>query len=195
VSFWYLAPKLGETFLGHARTLTPLEYETGGLWRGTCWGHRVYLLSYEDAPVEMDTVPMYLMGDQEKTPKELATVVLQHQDWLQGFAGYFSALQPKMYREMRQMAEKMIGGPRLDWKSIGEITDLGDVLDAIPPAEIIRRLGADKAIEAMGADAAIRTIGADGILAAPEGQKLIEVWKKGLTTEELQQMLREREQK
>src|SRR5262249_27445511 len=34
LSLWYLAPTLGETFLGHARARLHLDYETGGLWRG-----------------------------------------------------------------------------------------------------------------------------------------------------------------
>jgi hypothetical protein len=82
VSFWYLAPKLGDTFLGHARGLMYLEYETGGLWRGALWGHPVYLLSYEDAPVEEDTIPLYLLGKQATTPKELGTLVLEREELL-----------------------------------------------------------------------------------------------------------------
>ena len=69
VSFWYLARKLGDTFLSHARTRMHLEYETSGLWRGSVWGHPVWLLAYEDAAIEEDTVPLYLLGDQATTPR------------------------------------------------------------------------------------------------------------------------------
>ena len=149
VSFWYLAPKLGDTFLSHARTLMHLEYETGGLWRGSVWGHRVWLLAYEDAPVEEDTIPLYLLGDEAKTPKELGTLVLNQQDLLLRYADWFNALQPSLFKEIRQMAETMSGGPRLNWKAIGETTDLLLVLDAIPPEEIIKRLGVNRILEAV----------------------------------------------
>ena len=186
VSFWYLARKLGDTFLSHARLLTPLTYETGGLWRGAVWGHPVWLLSYEDAVVEVDTVPLFLMGPEAKTPKELGTLALQNQEWLWRFAEWFETLQPILFKEIRRMAETMSGGPRLNWKAIGELTDLREVLDAIPPEEIIERLGMEVTVETMGPERILETRAA---------KKLVEVIKNRLTTEELQEMLRERGQK
>jgi hypothetical protein len=103
VSFWYLAPKLGDTFLSHARCLMHLEYETGGLWRGAVWGHPVWLLAYEGAPVEEDTVPMHLLGDEAITPKELGTLILQNEPLLRSYAPWLSALQPNLYEEIRHM--------------------------------------------------------------------------------------------
>ena len=123
VSFWYLARKLGDTFLSHARTLMHLEYETGGLWRGAVWGHPVWLLSYGDVPVEKDTIPLLLMGDEATTPKELGTLVLHDEDLLRRFEAWINTLQPNLYKEIRQMAEKMSDGPRLNWKAIGETTE------------------------------------------------------------------------
>ena len=193
MAFWYLAPKLGETFLSHARMSMYLKYETGGLWRGAVWGHPVYLLSYEDAPVEEDTIPMYLLGAESKTPKELGTLVLGREELMRCFAKFFSALQPILFEEIRQMADKRSDGPRLNWGAIAKFADLGEVIDAMPPKEIIARLGVDVALETIGVAAALEKIGADGILAAPEGQKLMEVWKNRLTKEQLQEMLRARE--
>jgi hypothetical protein len=94
VSFWYLAPKLGETFLGHARLLTFLDYRLGGLWRGTAWGHPVWLLAYRDAPVEEDTVPLHLLGPQPSEPKALGDLVAGHQGLLQRFAPWLVAPAP-----------------------------------------------------------------------------------------------------
>ena len=50
ISFWYLAPTLGETFLDQVRSRVDLTYETGGLWRGRSWGHPVFFLSYREGP-------------------------------------------------------------------------------------------------------------------------------------------------
>jgi hypothetical protein len=166
--------------------LMPLVYETGGLWRGAVWGHPVWLLAYEDATVEVDSIPLYLMGDEADTPRELATLVLQDEGLLRRFAEWFNALQPTLFKEIRQMAERMTDGPRLNWKAIGETTDLLQVLDAIPPEEIIKRLGLEVAVE---------TMGAERILATQAAKKLVDVIKNRLTKEELQAMLRERDQK
>ena len=84
------------------------------------------------------------------------------------------------------MAETMSGGPRLNWKAIGETTDLLLVLEAIPPEAIIKRLGNDVALEVMGVE---------GILASSKSQKIIDAVKQRITKEELQEMLRERDQK
>src|SRR5262249_61071267 len=63
ISFWYLAPALGETFLGAVRTrVEALTYATGGLWQGRAWGHPVFFLSYRDAPVEPDKIPLHFLA-------------------------------------------------------------------------------------------------------------------------------------
>ena len=76
VSFWYLVPQLGETFLGQARGRTHLNYETGGLWRGQVWGHPVWLLSYQEAAVEEDTIPLHLLDLQRPAPRALGELVV-----------------------------------------------------------------------------------------------------------------------
>ena len=83
------------------------------------------------------------------------------------------------------MADKRSDGPRLNWKAIGEIADLLEVVDAIPPAEVIEWLGVEVAVE---------TMGAERILATQAAKTLVDVIKNRLTKEELQQMLRERQQ-
>ena len=80
------------------------------------------------------------------------------------------------------MAEKMSDGPRLNWKAIGETTDLREVLDAIPPEEIIKRLGVSKILAAVE-----QRKGFD----AKETETLCKGLMANFTPEQLQEMVRQ----
>lgn len=191
MSFWYLAPKLGETFLSHARGSMYLEYETGGLWRGALWGHPVYLLSYEDASVEEDTIPMYLLGAEAKTPKELGTLVLGRNDLLRLFSPWFSAMQPILFEEIRQMADKLSDRPRLNWEAIAKFADLGEVIDVIPPNEIIARLGVPVALKVIGVNQILESVGQPKGFDAKETETLLKGLMAKFTPEQLQEMFQQ----
>jgi hypothetical protein len=57
VALWLIVPTLGETFLGNARLRAAFDYQTGGLWRGSVWGHRVWLVSAHEADPRHQTRP------------------------------------------------------------------------------------------------------------------------------------------
>ncbi len=174
VSLWYLAPVLGETFLGHARTRMYLEYQTGGLWRGSSWGHTIWLLAYRDAPVEADTIPLHLLDlDPAGAPAALGEVVLGTEELLQRFSKWLSTLQPELWKEIRQMASTSKRDSIIDWQAVGEFADLGEAVRLLPPEKVIQILGVERAIKAMGAEQAL-----DGLLATVSREQLREMLRR-----------------
>lgn len=188
VSFWYVAPVLGETFLGHARTRMAVNYETGGLWRGSVWGHPIWLVSARDVPVEADTIPLHLLDREPGAPRAMGELVVQHEDLLRRFATWVFALQPRLWEEIRYMVTTATTGPHLDWETIGKYVNLDEVVRTLPPDRVLQILGADlsRVIEAVGLPRLIEVSGAekvlDGLLAR-------------IPPEQLQEMIRQRQQR
>ena len=110
------------------------------------------------------------------------------------------------------MTVKRSNGVHLDWKALGKFTTMGEVLDLIPPEELIKRhgkegvvkfigvevvieaLGIDAVIRLLGPDAALEVIGVDRILASSAVRKHFPAWESRLTREELLEMIRKKEQ-
>jgi hypothetical protein len=184
VSFWYLAPTLGETFLGHARSRTLFEYQTGGLWRGSVWNHPVWLLSYHDVPVEEDTIPLHLLDSEPNVPRSLGELVVQRQELLERFAMWLRALQPELWKEIRHMAST-VRDRIIDWEALGEITNLEEVLPFIPSDRVVAVIGRERLIE---------TMGLAQIIEASETEKLVDALKH-LPPEQFQEMLHRLQQK
>ena len=199
VSLWYLAcsETLGETFREQAQTRTPLEYQTGGLWRGSAWGHPVWLLAYRDATVEVDTIPLHLLDREPAAPRALAELVVQQQEWLHRFATWLSALQPELWKEIRLMASTSGDRITLDWKKkIAEFDDLD--LRAVgrrfsPVAEIIQLAGIERAIQAIGLDRIIASVGLPKVIGEIGADKLLRELLPGVSEEERQELLRKQQ--
>ncbi len=73
----------------------------------------------------------------------------------------------------------------IDWEAVGEITDLGEVVRLLPPARVIQILGVERAIQAIGLQRVIEATGAEKVL-----DELFATVPK----EQLQEMLRRRQQ-
>jgi hypothetical protein len=164
VSFWYLAPVLGETFLEHALARTHLDYETGGLWRGRVWGHPLWFLSYREAPVEEDTIPLRLLDREPGAPAALGELVLQSQELLGRFGPWLYALQPGLWEEVRHMTGASSG--IIDWEAVGKIANLDEVVRILPPERIVQVLGAERIIQVLGVARAVQVIGLDRVVEA-----------------------------
>jgi hypothetical protein len=173
VSLWYIAPTLGDTFLDAARSRSTLNYETGGLWTGRCWGHPLFLLSARNARVEEDTVPLWLI-EGDPPPSAVGELVMQREDLLARYASWLVGLQPTLWEEVRAMARtKGI----IDWEAVARTgEDVAEIVRFIPPEQVVKVLGLEKVIEAAGAEKAL-----DALLTQ-------------LSPEQLQEMLKRRQQ-
>jgi hypothetical protein len=194
MSFWYLAPKLGETFLGHARSRLHLTYETNGLWRGGAWGHPIWLLAYRDAAVEVDTIPLHLLAQEPLAAQSLGELVLRQPELLLRFATWLSALLPALWKEIKIMANKTSDGPRFDWEQITEFAGFDEFVRLLPPGKVIEIMGVERAIEAIGLDRVIKTVGPNRAIEALGPESLLAALFPGSTPEQLQELLRRRQQ-
>ena len=82
---------------------------------------------------------------------------------------------------------------RLGRKSLEMSPSMREIIDLIPPEEIVKRHGVIRALWLIGLDPVIEVIGIPGIINAigvnefrnsPDGLKLLEMWNKRLTMEE-----------
>jgi hypothetical protein len=104
VSFWYLTPTLGDTFLGHARLRTFFDFEASGLWRGKVWGHTVWLLGYREAAVEVDSLPLHLLRREPIPTRPFAELLVSNEELLRRFASWVFTFQPGVWEEIQRMA-------------------------------------------------------------------------------------------
>jgi hypothetical protein len=89
------------------------------------------------------------------------------------------------------MADKLSDGPRLNWEAIAKFADLGDVLDAIPPAEIIRRLGDPSLLKQVGVGKILAAVGEPEGFDAKETEALCKGLMARFTPEQIQEMVRQ----
>jgi hypothetical protein len=175
VSLWYVAPTLGETFLGHARLRTHFDYQTGGLWRGSVWGHPIFLVSAHELPVEVDTVPLHLLDHNPPAPRAVGELVLQHEELLRQFAYWLSLLQPRLWKEIQHMAETSKPGSGLiDWEAVSEVANLDEVVRLLPPEHVVQVLGIGRAVEAIGLPRVINELGLPRVIEAVGLPRVIE---------------------
>jgi hypothetical protein len=201
VSLWYLAPRLGETFLGHARLRTFFHYETGGLWRGTCWGHPVWLLAYRDVPVEEDTIPLHLLDPNLPAPHELGELVVHQPELLQRFAPWIYTLQPTLWEEIRHMATQATDGPRINWEAVGKYANIEDAVRAIPPERIVQILAGivppERIVQLLGGtlppEKIAQMVGLDRLIQASGAEQVVEALLKQFSPEQLQELLRRKQ--
>jgi hypothetical protein len=201
VSFWYVAPTLGETFLGHARSRTALDYEPGGLWRGRVWGHRVYLVGYRDTPVEPDTVPLHFLAPAPAMPPHaLAELLAARPDLLSLYEQWLFSLHPSLWQEVRNMTQTPSTGPAVDWKIVAPFVDVKALVDALGEERVTEILGVDRVVGALGIDRVIGAIGvqrvidalgAEQVVNALGQDRLLEILLNRMTPEQ-QHALRER---
>ncbi len=213
VSLWYVAPTLGETFLGQAQARTFFQYETGGLWRGRVWGHPVWLVSARDLPVEADTVPLHLLDVDPPAPPAMGKLVLQDEELQRRFAKWLPALQPLLWEEMRHMAETGAPGSGIfDWKAISKFANLDEAVRLLPPEHVLQVVGVERAIEIIGLPRVIEAVGLPRVIEiiglprvieavglprvveAVGPDKLLQELLKILPAEKVEEMLRRRQQ-
>jgi len=175
VSFWYLVPKLGDTFLGHARTRSHFEYETGGLWRGSVWGHPVWLVAYNDLLIEEDSIPLHLF-DQPSAPRSLVELVSGRQELIVRYAEWLNSLQPAIWKEILKMASTTMTKTVIDWKKVVECsTPMGlmstiqtlareDIFEPILFPGLVEAVGLPRLIEILGLKRVVELVGQERVL-------------------------------
>jgi hypothetical protein len=106
VSFWYLANHLGRRLVRAAqRTLGSLEALGPGLWRSRLLGRVVLLVSSTDLPVEADSLPLHVVGQEPAaTERQVAQLVLEQPRLQELYGGWLASLHPTVWKEVEAMA-------------------------------------------------------------------------------------------
>jgi hypothetical protein len=184
MSFWYLTPVLGDTFWGQAQLRAAFTLEERGLWRARVWGHPVWLVCYRDLAVEVDTVPLHLLGP-EPAARSVGEVLLGSTHLLQRYASWLYTFQPELWKEIRQMASQVDQGPTIQWDKLREYADLREVIPHIPPDQVIECLGVEKAVATIGLERVLAVVGLPKVIAAVGLSRLLEVYGRDKALKEL----------
>jgi hypothetical protein len=168
VSFWYLANNLGRRFLLDAQhKLGLLDALAPGLWRGRALHHPMFFVSALDLPVELDSLPLHIIGREPLTiEREVAKLVMEQQPKLQAlYGGWMASLHSNAWEEIENMARQKLRPFKIDLMPVIERFGLKYVLDQVGVERVIEALGPRRAIEAIGEKEAIKQIGLDRLIA------------------------------
>lgn len=195
VSFWYLAPTLGETFIGHARGRTAFDYETNGLWTGRAWGHTVRLVAYRDLPAEEeDSLPLLLLR-RDTAPPVLGELLARQPDLAGRYAKWMVTLQPDLWKEVRRMASASTGGIPVEWEKVAELVDLDEIIPYLSPEQVVEKIGIERAVEAVGLPKVIEKVGLAKVIEAVGREKLLQHLLADVPAEQVEEVVRRAQQR
>jgi hypothetical protein len=149
MSFWYLPNRLGRRFLRHCRPLLgPLETLGQGIWRGVALQRPVYLVSRIELPVEEDSLPLHLVGQEPAaTELEVARLVAADPALWERYGPFVLTLHPRAWEEVKDMARTKKEAFGFDFR----------------PA--VKHLGLDFLLKQIGVKNLVQEIGVENILA------------------------------
>ena len=164
VSFWYLANHLGRRFIrGAAERLVNLEAISPGLWRGKVLSRLVFLVSAVDVPVEPDSLPLHIVGQEPPaTERKVARLVAGQPQELQSvYGGWMATLHPAAWKEVEAMARTARRPFRIDVLPAIEHLGLRQVIDQIGLSRVIEVIGEKEFLKHTNVDRLVANLPAD----------------------------------
>jgi hypothetical protein len=167
MSFWYLANRLGRRFMTEAeRSLGDLAPLGAGLWRSEVLGRLVFLVSSIDLPVEEDSLPLHIVGQEPlATERRVARLVVEEPKLQQRYGGWMASLHPGAWKEIDAMVRKTGKGLTIDLRPAIQLMGLGHVIEQVGTKQVIEQIGAKQFIEEIGSRRVIEEIGLEDLLA------------------------------
>jgi hypothetical protein len=100
VSFWYLANRLGRRWLRDVEeAVGRLEAVGPGLWRSRAVGHVVWLVSSIHLPVEEDSLPLHVVGQEPlDMERQVARLVAARPELQRHYGGWVASLHPAAWK-------------------------------------------------------------------------------------------------
>ena len=168
MSFWYMANRLGRRFMGEAeRLLGALESLGGGLWRSRVLGRLIFLVSSIDLPVEADSLPLHIVGQEPPAvERAVAELVAAQPDLAQRYGGWVATLHPRAWREIDAMVRKARKVPTIDFRPAIEMYGLDYVIEQAGLDQVAEALGPERMVELIGPKRMVEAIGLENILAS-----------------------------
>jgi hypothetical protein len=142
ISYWYLANRLGRSFLRAATNrLGRLEEVDNGIWRSTVLGHPVVLLSTVDLAVDEDSLPLHVLGI-ESMEQQVAVgqFLIETAARADKYGGHFAAFHGTAWEEVLKMARNKRGGLEFDLRPIVETMGMGKVIEKLGEDEVLEEL-------------------------------------------------------
>jgi hypothetical protein len=161
MSFWYLANHLGRRFLREAaRLLGDLQRLDTGLWRSEVLGRLVFLVSSIDLPVEADSLPLHIVGQEPlATERAVAQLVVEQPKLQQLYGGWMASLHSSAWKEIEAMVRRTSKGLTIDLRPAIESLGLGQVIEQVGTKRVIEEIGSKRFIEEIGSKRFIEEIG------------------------------------
>jgi hypothetical protein len=146
VAFWYLANRLGRRFQTAAqRRLPGWEAVAAGVWRGWAVGHPVYLVSTVDLPVDDDSLALHVLAREPlEQERQVGALVTETPERVEAYASWFAVLHPRVWREVKAMAQKRRPGFKIDLRPVIEELGIDTVIRYIGPREYLDHLGVEE---------------------------------------------------
>lgn len=167
VALWYVAGALGRRWLAAAeRLLGPLELLDTGVWRATCLGRPLVLVSGRAVPLARDTLPLHLLQDElEAQLPALARVLGDNVDLLPTYGPWLFSMHPALFREVQAMART---------KGKKAAFDFQGMVNVVGWREILRQTGLRSLIDEMGVKSLIDEVGVKPLIDEVGLERLVE---------------------
>jgi len=152
---------------GPAGRLGALEALGPGLWRCRLLGRMVLLVSSVDLPVEEDSLPLHIVGQEPlATEIQVAQLVLQHPELQQLYSGWVATLHQRAWKEAEAMgrtAKKDLFDirPAIEWLGLDRVIEqvgLERVIEQVGLERVMDQIGIDRVIEQLGPEELLKRI-------------------------------------
>jgi predicted small integral membrane protein len=176
MSFWYLANHLGRRFLREAeRLLGNLQPAGTGLWRSEVLGRLVFLVSSIDLPVEADSLPLHIVGQEPlATELQVAQLVVEQPKLQQLYGGWMASLHPSAWKEIEAMVRKAGKGLWVDLEPAIEAMGVDRIVETVGIKRFIELLGSKRILDEIGSKRFIEVFGSKRFIEEFGSRRLIQ---------------------
>jgi hypothetical protein len=137
-----------------------------GFWRSKVLGRLVFLVSSIDLPVEADSLPLHIVGQEPlTTEREVARLVVEQPKLQQLYGGWMASLHQLAWKEIETMVRKTGKGLTFDVRPAIESLGLGHVIEQVGTKRVIEEIGSKRILEEIGSKRFIEEIGLENLLA------------------------------
>ena len=164
VSYWYIANHLGWRFLAEVELLLghPPERLGEGLWRFSCLGRSLFLVSNDLLPVDRESVPLHLVSREPRERElELARQVVMQPGFWKTYGPWLAYLHPEILKEVQAMAKTAEIKLDLD-------LDIRPLIAQLGVPTIVHQMDVKAVVDALGMDAkaVVDALGVEQILSS-----------------------------
>jgi hypothetical protein len=131
-----------------------------GLWRCEVLERLVFLVSSIDLPVEPDSLPLHIVGQEPlATERKVAQLVVEQPELQQLYGGWMASLHSSAWEAVEVMVRKTGKGLNIDLEPAIRAMGVGRIIDTVGIERVMEILGAKRLIEKVGTKRLIDEVG------------------------------------